>query len=198
MLAQHDKLSLNQEFSQFIKALQHIFNQKRLVPLQWDILWWLFPMAKKRESGFPTSAMLYTFAVLLSSKSFALYLFCSVFNAQWWHELCRSAGWCCNTTCLTERWYFCLKFIQDIHCFAAIGPTLEDIKQRLSVADGKKNTLQIDLVTLQNNLNGINRGQLLTHHFCFASFIYYYKNLHMHLCIFQMTLTASSPVQRTW
>ncbi|XP_052643533.1 laminin subunit alpha-3 isoform X2 [Harpia harpyja] len=42
----------------------------------------------------------------------------------------------------------------------AIGPTLEDIKQRLSVADGKKNTLQIDLVTLQNNLNGINRDDI--------------------------------------
>uniref|UniRef100_A0A8D0L0C7 Laminin subunit alpha 3 n=1 Tax=Strix occidentalis caurina TaxID=311401 RepID=A0A8D0L0C7_STROC len=47
-----------------------------------------------------------------------------------------------------------------IHCFAAIGPTLEDIKQRLGVADGKKNTLQIDLVTLQNNLNGINRDDI--------------------------------------
>uniref|UniRef100_A0A8B9NMD6 Laminin subunit alpha 3 n=1 Tax=Accipiter nisus TaxID=211598 RepID=A0A8B9NMD6_9AVES len=42
----------------------------------------------------------------------------------------------------------------------AIGPTLEDIKQRLNVADGKKNTLQIDLVTLQNNLNGINRDDI--------------------------------------
>ncbi|XP_010083326.1 PREDICTED: laminin subunit alpha-3-like, partial [Pterocles gutturalis] len=42
----------------------------------------------------------------------------------------------------------------------AIGPALEDIKQRLDVADGKKNTLQIDLVTLQNNLNGINRGDI--------------------------------------
>ncbi|KAM9260806.1 laminin subunit alpha-3 [Cariama cristata] len=42
----------------------------------------------------------------------------------------------------------------------AIGPTLEDIKQRLDVADGKKNTLQIDLVTLQNNLNGINRDDI--------------------------------------
>ncbi|KAM6135085.1 LOW QUALITY PROTEIN: laminin subunit alpha-3 [Pterocles gutturalis] len=41
----------------------------------------------------------------------------------------------------------------------AIGPALEDIKQRLG-ADGKKNTLQIDLVTLQNNLNGINRGDI--------------------------------------
>lgn len=48
--------------------------------------------------------------------------------------------------------------MQDIHCFSAIGPTLEDIKQRLDVTDGKKNTLQVDLVTLQNNLNGINRG----------------------------------------
>ncbi|XP_014792368.1 PREDICTED: laminin subunit alpha-3-like [Calidris pugnax] len=38
-----------------------------------------------------------------------------------------------------------------------LGPTLEDIKQRLDVTDGKKNTLQIDLVTFQNNLNGINR-----------------------------------------
>ncbi|XP_049683277.1 laminin subunit alpha-3 [Accipiter gentilis] len=42
----------------------------------------------------------------------------------------------------------------------AIGPTLEDIKQRLNVAGGKKNTLQIDLVTLQNNLNGINRDDI--------------------------------------
>ncbi|XP_042654043.1 laminin subunit alpha-3 isoform X2 [Tyto alba] len=42
----------------------------------------------------------------------------------------------------------------------AIGPTLEDINQRLGVADGKKNTLQIDLVTLQNNLNGINRDDI--------------------------------------
>lgn len=42
----------------------------------------------------------------------------------------------------------------------AIGPTLEDIKQRLGATDGKKNTLQIDLVTLQNNLNGINRDDI--------------------------------------
>uniref|UniRef100_A0A8C4UMY3 Laminin subunit alpha 3 n=1 Tax=Falco tinnunculus TaxID=100819 RepID=A0A8C4UMY3_FALTI len=42
----------------------------------------------------------------------------------------------------------------------AIGPTLEDIKQRLDVTEGKKNTLQIDLVTLQNNLNGINRDDI--------------------------------------
>ncbi|XP_009989305.1 PREDICTED: laminin subunit alpha-3, partial [Tauraco erythrolophus] len=42
----------------------------------------------------------------------------------------------------------------------AIGPALEDIKQRLDVADGKKNTLQIDLVTLQNNLDGINRDDI--------------------------------------
>ncbi|KFM11849.1 Laminin subunit alpha-3, partial [Aptenodytes forsteri] len=42
----------------------------------------------------------------------------------------------------------------------AIGPTLEDIKQRLDVADGKKNTLQTNLVTLQNNLNGINRDDI--------------------------------------
>ncbi|KFP23247.1 Laminin subunit alpha-3, partial [Egretta garzetta] len=42
----------------------------------------------------------------------------------------------------------------------AIGPTLEDINQRLDVTDGKKNTLQADLVTLQNNLNGINRGDI--------------------------------------
>lgn len=51
--------------------------QKRLVPLQWDILLWLFPMAKRRENAFRTSAMLYTFAVLLSCKSLALCLFCS-------------------------------------------------------------------------------------------------------------------------
>ncbi|XP_064511147.1 laminin subunit alpha-3 isoform X2 [Pseudopipra pipra] len=42
----------------------------------------------------------------------------------------------------------------------ALGPNLEDIKQRLDVADGKKNTLQIDLVTVQNNLNGINRDDI--------------------------------------
>ncbi|XP_030366805.1 laminin subunit alpha-3 isoform X3 [Strigops habroptila] len=42
----------------------------------------------------------------------------------------------------------------------AIGPTLEDIKQRLDVTDGKKNTLQVDLVTFQNNLNGINRDDI--------------------------------------
>ncbi|KFW72369.1 Laminin subunit alpha-3, partial [Pygoscelis adeliae] len=42
----------------------------------------------------------------------------------------------------------------------AIGPTLEDIKQRLDIADGKKNTLQTNLVTLQNNLNGINRDDI--------------------------------------
>lgn len=167
MLAQHDRLSLNHEFSQFSKGLQHIFNQKRLVPLQWDILWWIFPVAKRRESGFHTSIMLYPFAVLLPRKILSLVLVlqckCS-FNAHWQHKLCKSADWCCHVTCLTERWYFCLQFIQSIHCFAAIGPTLEDLKQRLDVADAKKNTLQIDLVTLQNNLNGINRGQLLTDH----------------------------------
>ncbi|OXB53471.1 hypothetical protein ASZ78_007667, partial [Callipepla squamata] len=43
---------------------------------------------------------------------------------------------------------------------SAIGPRLEDIKQRLGVTDGKKNTLRIDLVTLQNNLNGINRDDI--------------------------------------
>ncbi|KAJ7403885.1 hypothetical protein BTVI_74397 [Pitangus sulphuratus] len=42
----------------------------------------------------------------------------------------------------------------------SIGPNLEDIKQRLDVADGKKNTLQIDLVTVQNNLNGISRDDI--------------------------------------
>ncbi|KFP91421.1 Laminin subunit alpha-3, partial [Apaloderma vittatum] len=42
----------------------------------------------------------------------------------------------------------------------AIGPTLVDMKQRLDAADGKKNTLQTDLVTLQNNLNGINRDDI--------------------------------------
>lgn len=83
------------------------------------------------------------------------------FNAQWQQKLCKSAGWCFRTTYPTESWYFFLKFIQGIHCFAALGPTLEDIKQRIDVADGKKNALQIDLVTLQNNLNGINRGLLL-------------------------------------
>ncbi|XP_010131481.1 PREDICTED: laminin subunit alpha-3, partial [Buceros rhinoceros silvestris] len=42
----------------------------------------------------------------------------------------------------------------------AIGPTLEDIKQRQDVANGRKNSLQIDLVTLQNNLSGINRDDI--------------------------------------
>ncbi|XP_032038553.1 laminin subunit alpha-3-like isoform X2 [Aythya fuligula] len=42
----------------------------------------------------------------------------------------------------------------------AIGPTLEDMTQRLGVADGKKNTLQIDLIALQNDLNGINRDDI--------------------------------------
>lgn len=88
--------------------------------------------------------------------------------------------------------------MEDIHCFAAIGPTLEDMTQRLGVADGKKNTLQIDLIALQNDLNGINRGQLLAYHFCFASFTCYRKNLRMYLCVFQMTSATSSLVQRTW
>uniref|UniRef100_A0A8B9FEP2 Laminin subunit alpha 3 n=1 Tax=Amazona collaria TaxID=241587 RepID=A0A8B9FEP2_9PSIT len=98
--------------------------------------------------------------ILLSSKSFALCLFSSAFNTLRQHELWKSAGWCCGITCPTERWYFGLKFMQDIHCFSAIGPTLEDIKQRLDVTDGKTNTLQVDLVTLQNNLNGINRDDI--------------------------------------
>lgn len=38
----------------------------------------------------------------------------------------------------------------------------------------------------------------VTDHFCFAFLICYYKNLHMHFYVFQMTSTASSPVQRTW
>ncbi|XP_016152212.1 PREDICTED: laminin subunit alpha-3 [Ficedula albicollis] len=42
----------------------------------------------------------------------------------------------------------------------AIGPNLGDLKQRLDVADGKANTLKMDLVTAQNNLNGINRGDI--------------------------------------
>ncbi|XP_031359594.2 laminin subunit alpha-3 [Lonchura striata] len=42
----------------------------------------------------------------------------------------------------------------------AIGPNLEDLKQRLDVTDGKTNALKIDLVTAQNNLNGINRGDI--------------------------------------
>ncbi|XP_039586057.1 laminin subunit alpha-3-like isoform X1 [Passer montanus] len=42
----------------------------------------------------------------------------------------------------------------------ALGPNLEDLKQRLDVADGKTNSLKIDLVTAQNNLNGINRGDI--------------------------------------
>ncbi|KFW82196.1 Laminin subunit alpha-3, partial [Phalacrocorax carbo] len=42
----------------------------------------------------------------------------------------------------------------------AIGPTLEDIKQRLDVTDGKKKTLQTDLVTLQNSIDGINRDDI--------------------------------------
>lgn len=155
-------------------------------------------MAKRRESGFPASAMLYTFAVLLSSKSFALYLFCSGLNAQWQHELCKSVDKRCNTTCPTESWYFCLKFTRDFHCFAALGPDLEDLKQRLDVADGKKNALQIDLLTAQNNLNGINRGLLLSDPFWPAPFICYCKNLYVHFCVFQVTSTASSPAQGTW
>ncbi|XP_074405747.1 laminin subunit alpha-3 isoform X4 [Zonotrichia albicollis] len=42
----------------------------------------------------------------------------------------------------------------------AIGPNLEDLKQRLDVADGKTNTLKVDLVTAQNNLDGINRDDI--------------------------------------
>ncbi|NXT80726.1 LAMA3 protein, partial [Zapornia atra] len=42
----------------------------------------------------------------------------------------------------------------------ALGPTLEDLKQRLDTTDGEKSSLQIDLVTLQNNLNGINRDDI--------------------------------------
>uniref|UniRef100_A0A8D2MHR9 Laminin subunit alpha 3 n=1 Tax=Zonotrichia albicollis TaxID=44394 RepID=A0A8D2MHR9_ZONAL len=41
-----------------------------------------------------------------------------------------------------------------------IGPNLEDLKQRLDVADGKTNTLKVDLVTAQNNLDGINRDDI--------------------------------------
>ncbi|RMC15508.1 hypothetical protein DUI87_07700 [Hirundo rustica rustica] len=42
----------------------------------------------------------------------------------------------------------------------ALGPNLEDLKQRLDVTDGKTNALKIDLVTAQNNLNGIDRGDI--------------------------------------
>ncbi|XP_039404924.1 laminin subunit alpha-3 isoform X1 [Corvus cornix cornix] len=42
----------------------------------------------------------------------------------------------------------------------ALGPNLEDLKQRLDVADRKKNTLQTDLLSAQNNLKGINRGDI--------------------------------------
>ncbi|XP_054036118.1 laminin subunit alpha-3 [Dryobates pubescens] len=42
----------------------------------------------------------------------------------------------------------------------ALAPNLEDMKQRLGAADGKKNSLQVDLVTLQNNLNGIDRDDI--------------------------------------
>lgn len=198
MLTQHEKLSWNKKFSHLSKALQHFFNEKNVVSLQWDFMWWLFPIEKRQGNRFPASAMLYSFAVLLSSKSFALYLFCSGLNAQWQRDLCKSVDKCCNTICPAENWYFSLKFSWGFHCFAALGPNLEDLKQRLDVADGKMNTLKIDLVTAQNNLNGINRGLLLSHHFWPAPFICYYKNLHVHFCVFQVTLTTSSPVQGTW
>lgn len=79
------------EFSQFSKALQHMFSQKRLVLLQWAMLCWVFLTAKGWESEFPTSAMLYTFAVLLSSKPLALNLFCSANS----HSMLRG-----NTSCV--------------------------------------------------------------------------------------------------
>ncbi|XP_064363379.1 laminin subunit alpha-3 isoform X2 [Dromaius novaehollandiae] len=41
-----------------------------------------------------------------------------------------------------------------------IGPNLEDINRRVGVVDGQKDELQIDLVTLENNLNGINRDDI--------------------------------------
>lgn len=63
------------EYSQFSKALQHMFSQKRLVLLQWAILWWLFSIADGARTWISTSAMLHSFAVLLASKSLALNLF---------------------------------------------------------------------------------------------------------------------------
>ncbi|KAM8811022.1 laminin subunit alpha-3 [Eudromia elegans] len=41
-----------------------------------------------------------------------------------------------------------------------IGPNLEDINQRVDVVNGRKDELKIDLVTLQNNLNGISRDDI--------------------------------------
>ncbi|KAG6933637.1 laminin subunit alpha 3 [Chelydra serpentina] len=46
------------------------------------------------------------------------------------------------------------KTLQDIN------PTLEDIKQRLGIVEGKKNRVLTDLVSFQNDLNGINRDDI--------------------------------------
>uniref|UniRef100_A0A674K505 Laminin subunit alpha 3 n=1 Tax=Terrapene triunguis TaxID=2587831 RepID=A0A674K505_9SAUR len=41
-----------------------------------------------------------------------------------------------------------------------INPTLEDIKQRLGIVEGKKNRLLMNLDSFQNDLNGINRDDI--------------------------------------
>ncbi|CAM4504786.1 unnamed protein product [Lepidochelys olivacea] len=46
------------------------------------------------------------------------------------------------------------KTLQDIN------PTLEDIKQRLGIVEGKKNRMLTDLVSFQNDLSGINRDDI--------------------------------------
>lgn len=64
-----------------------------------------------------------------------------------------------------------------MHSFADINPTLEDVKKRLGVVEGKKSTLLSDLLTSQSSLSGINRGQLLSEHFCFLLFYHCSKSL---------------------
>uniref|UniRef100_A0A8C6ZTL4 Laminin subunit alpha 3 n=1 Tax=Nothoprocta perdicaria TaxID=30464 RepID=A0A8C6ZTL4_NOTPE len=59
-----------------------------------------------------------------------------------------------------NRWHVYIKLLRWIYCFAVIGPNLEDINRRVGVVDGQKDELKIDLVTLQNNLNGINRDDI--------------------------------------
>ncbi|XP_067402634.1 laminin subunit alpha-3 isoform X1 [Emydura macquarii macquarii] len=46
------------------------------------------------------------------------------------------------------------KTLQDMN------PTLEDIKQRLGIVEGKKNGMLTDLVTFKNDLSGINRDDI--------------------------------------
>lgn len=117
ILTQHEKFSLNHKFSHLSKALQQSFNEKMQVPLQWDFLSWLFPMTKRQESRFLASAMLYTFAVLLSSKFFALYLFCSGLNAQWQHKLYKSVDKCCNT--INRKLIFFFKMLMGLSLFCS-------------------------------------------------------------------------------